>query len=205
MASYWDGLVDRFVTASDEFARRLRAVRSEGWMWPTPCSDWNVRQLVNHMTQANRNYLRLLAGGTAAEFMAMRDFDALGSDPLGAFSASARECAAAFAEPGAFQHLLDHPLGRLLGRQALAVRTTDSAIHTWDLARALGADETLDADLVAWIDEHLADIYAGMAEMPTSSQTTHRFFAPPAGVLADGASVQARLLHRTGRVPGEPR
>ncbi len=201
MVTYWDGLIDRFVTASSGFAGRLRAVGSDGWTRPTPCAEWNVRQLVNHVTQANRNYVRLLNGGTAAEFLAMRDFDALGSDPYGAFAASAQECAAAFAEPGAFQHMLDHPLGRLLGRQALAVRTTDTAIHTWDLARAVGADETLDADLVTWIDGHLPDIYAGMAEMPTSAETTHRFFAAPVGVLPNDASVLASLLHRMGRVP----
>jgi len=201
VVNYWDGLVDRFVTASDGFASRLRAVGSDGWAWPTPCSEWNVRQLVNHVTQGNRNYIRLLSGGTAAEFLAMRDFDVLGSDPFGAFTASAQACAGAFAEPGAFQHMLDHPLGRLLGRQALAVRTTDTAIHTWDLARALGADETLNAGLVAWIDEYLLEIYAGMAEMPTSAQTTHRFFAAPVGGLPDDAPVQARLLHRMGRAP----
>jgi uncharacterized protein (TIGR03086 family) len=201
---YWDGLIDRFATASDGFAHRLRAVGSDGWTRPTPCSAWNVHQLVNHVTQANRNYVRLLSGGTAAEFLTMRDFDALGSDPLGAYTASVQACADAFAEPGAFQHMLDHPLGRLLGRQALAVRTTDTTIHTWDLARAVGADETLNADLVAWIDEHLLEIYAGMAEMPTSEVTTHRFFAAPVGVLPDEASVQDRLLHRMGRVPAGP-
>ena len=98
----------------------------------------------------------------------MRDFDALGSDPFGAFTASAQACADAFAHPGAFQHMLDHPLGRLLARQALAVRTTDTAIPTWDLARALGADETLNADLSPGSMNILFKIYAGMAEIPTS-------------------------------------
>src|SRR5689334_253954 len=31
-------------------------------------------------------------------------------------------------------------------------------IHTWDLARPCGADDTPDAGLAAWIDDHLADI-----------------------------------------------
>ena len=81
------------------------------------------------------------------------------------------------------------------------MRTTDSIIHTWDLARAVGADETLDIGLVAWINDHLDEIYAGLAETPTAADTTHRFFAVPEGMPARHASRQDRLLHRMGRNP----
>ena len=101
----------------------------------------------------------------------------------------------------ALQRILDYPLGRVTGRQALAVRTTDSTIHTWDLARAIGVDDTLDAGLVGWIDEHLDEIYAGLAETPVSADSTHRFFAAPGGDPGAGASTQDRLLHRMGRAP----
>lgn len=202
VVSIWDGLAERFIVASAEFERRLSAVRPEQWGWPTPCTEWNVRQLVNHMAQANLNYLRLLRGGTRADFLRFRDADALGDDPLGGFARSALACAGAFAEPGALALTLDHPLGPISGRRALAVRTTDSAIHTWDLARAIGADERLDDGLVAWMSEHLGEIYAGMTESPVAPGTTHRFFAAPTGTLAADASLQDRLLHRMGRNPG---
>lgn len=89
----------------------------------------------------------------------------------------------------------------MTGRQALAVRTTDTTIHTWDLARAVAVDDRLDAGLVAWIDDSLDEIFAGLAEAPTATDTTHRFFAAPNGTLADDASCQNRLLHRMGRRP----
>ncbi|WP_052372534.1 TIGR03086 family metal-binding protein [Amycolatopsis taiwanensis] len=196
-----EGVVDRFVTASAGFERTLRLVCPDRWALPTPCTEWNVRQLVNHMTRGNINYVALLAGGTSAEFLRMRDLDALGSDPIAAYVASARECADAFGQPGALQQILDYPLGRVSGQQALAVRTTDATIHTWDLARALGVDDRLDPDLVAWIDDHLEAIYAGLAETPVAAETTHRFFAAPAGTLTREASKQDRLLHRMGRNP----
>jgi hypothetical protein len=79
------------------------------------------------------------------------------------------------------------------------VRTTDTAIHTWDLARAIGADEGLDRKLIAWIDRNLEEIYEGLPETPTSAQTTHRFFAAPMG--DPPAEIQARLLHQMGRRP----
>ncbi|TQF04368.1 TIGR03086 family protein [Kitasatospora acidiphila] len=201
MVNVFDGLIDRFLLASSEFERKLQAVRPEQWSWPTPCTEWNVRQLANHMTRGNLSYVRLLQGGDSAEFLRLRDVDALGADPVGAYVSSVRECARAFGQDGAMQRVLDYPLGPVTGRQALAVRTTDSTIHTWDLARAISAEESLDAGLVAWIDEHLAEIYAGLAETPTAAETTHRFFAAPEGTLPHDASQQSRLLHRMGRTP----
>jgi uncharacterized protein (TIGR03086 family) len=194
-----EGLVDRFVRSSADFEWRLREVRPDQWAAPTPCTDWNVRQLVNHMTQANLSYVRLVHGGTREEFLRHRDADALGSDPVAAYTRSVRECADAFAEP--VPHQLDHPLGAMAADQALAMRTTDSTIHTWDLARAIGADEHLDAGLVEWIDEHLHEIYAGLPETPIATTTTHRFFAAPAGGPAIGGPRQDRLLHLMGRNP----
>lgn len=199
MVDLGEGLVARFVTASDGFARRLARVADDQWSAPTPCTDWTVRALVNHVAQGNLNYVRLLEGASAADFLRLRDADALGADPVGAFVAAARSCAQAYAAPGALDRVVDHPSGRLTGRQALAVRTTDTVIHTWDLARAIGVDDGLDPDLVAWIDANLDEIYAGMAETPVSDQTTHRFFAPATGTLAADASTQDRLLDLFGR------
>lgn len=80
------------------------------------------------------------------------------------------------------------------------MRTTDTAVHTWDLARATNNDETLDATLVSWITENLAEIYSGLAETPTDPNTTHRFFAP-VGETPAGLSAQNLLLYRMGRAP----
>jgi uncharacterized protein (TIGR03086 family) len=186
-------LIDRFLLASKGFEHPLRAVPPDGWDAPTPCTAWDVRALVNHMTRGNLNYVGLLRGATREEFLAARDADALGDDPVTAFTDSVRACAAAFAEAGALDLVVDYPLGKLTGRRALAVRTTDSTVHTWDLARALGADETLDPGLVAWIDENHDDIFAGLELNP-------RVFADPPP-SAPGASRQDRLLTRFGRDP----
>jgi uncharacterized protein (TIGR03086 family) len=201
MADCVDELIDRYVLTSAEFEQRLRRVRADQWGLPTPCTEWNVRALVNHMARGNLNYVQLIGGATSAEFLRSRDADALGADPVAAYARSVRECAAAFAAPGAMQRIVDYPLGRVTGRQALTVRITDSTIHTWDLARAIGGDDTLDAGLVGWIDDHLDEIYAGLAETPVSRDSTHRFFAAPEGEPGSGASPQDRLLHRMGRTP----
>lgn len=124
-------------------------------------------------------------------------------NPVSAYVRSVRACAGAFTQPGALIRVLDYPLGRVTGQQALAVRTTDTVIHTWDLARAIGTDDTLDAGLVTWISESLDEIYAGLAETPTATETTHQFFAAPRGgdLLASLSPVSAwpRALPGTHR------
>jgi uncharacterized protein (TIGR03086 family) len=196
-----EGIVEKFVLASTGFERVLRLVQPDQWDRSTPCAEWNVRALVNHMTRGNANYVRLLDGGTAADFLRLRNTDALGSDPVGAFTRSAQACAAAFSGAGALEQHLDYPLGRATGKQLLAVRTTDTVVHTWDLARATSVGEALDSTLVSWISENLDDIYSGLAETPTAPDTTHRFFAAPARLPVDGVSAQDRLLYRMGRTP----
>ncbi|MBO0879969.1 MAG: maleylpyruvate isomerase N-terminal domain-containing protein [Mycobacterium sp.] len=62
MAAF-EGIVARFVSSSGAFGQKLAAVGPGQWNWATPCTEWNVRQLVNHMTQGNLNYIRLLDGG----------------------------------------------------------------------------------------------------------------------------------------------
>lgn len=199
MTSAFAGIVDRFTSASSAFGQKLASVRPGQWDAPTPCAEWDVRQLVNHMTQGNRNYVRLLEGAARADFLRLRDADALGVDPPGAYARSARECAAAFARPGVLARVLDYPLGRVTGAQALAVRTADTVIHTWDLARAVGADDTLSPGLVAWVSDHLGEIYGGLAETPADPRTSYRYFAAPAGMPPANASRQDLLLHRLGR------
>ncbi len=78
MGSEWDGLIERFRRAGAEFEKRLRAVRADQWSLPTPCSEWDVRQLVNHMVRGNLNYVGLLHGGTAADFLRLREADCAG-------------------------------------------------------------------------------------------------------------------------------
>ena len=192
------GLHDRFAVASAGFASRLRLVRPGQWSSPTPCSEWDVRQLANHMTRGNLNYALLVQGGSGAEFLRLREVDALGGDPPGSYAASVRTCAAAFGAPGALERVVDYPLGAVTGRQALAIRIADAVIHTWDLARATGAGDRLDAGLVEWIGANLAEIYAGLPETPVAPRTSHRFFAAPEEAPG-GASRQDRLLHLMGR------
>jgi hypothetical protein len=100
VSNSFEGIAGRLVRASAGFEAKPVMVQQGQRACPTPCTQWSVRQLVSHMTRGNLSYARLADGGTAAEFMRLRDADALGADPAGAFARSVRECAAAFSRPG---------------------------------------------------------------------------------------------------------
>ncbi|MDQ2882560.1 MAG: hypothetical protein M3Y48_15515 [Actinomycetota bacterium] len=84
----------------------------------------------------------------------------------------------AFGEPVALERTVRHPMGELPASQLLGMRVTEWTIHAWDLARALDADETLDADLIELIYARLApriEVLAGTGYFqPADWASDHR-------------------------------
>jgi uncharacterized protein (TIGR03086 family) len=179
-------------TANTDFARRLRLVRQCDWGKPTPCEAWDVRALANHVIGANRRYTMLLHGASATAADATRGADHLGPDAVTSFLATAAEMVAAFSEPGALTRVLHHPAGERTGAELIHMRVLDVAVHTWDLARALDADETLHPDVVMFALACAPVIVAG--------SRTGAFAAPIDDVPA-ASTLQQRLLHAVGRQP----
>jgi hypothetical protein len=70
------------------------------------------------------------------------------------------------------------------------MRVLDVTVHTWDLARALDVDDTLDNDAVEFALAHIEVIEVGRE---------HGSFATPTGPFPVATAPQARLLHLAGR------
>ena len=107
--------LDLLSRAGDGFARRLARVQPDQWTAPTPCTEWDVQALVNHVVGANRRYTLLLHGATAGEVDATRTVDHLGQDPVNSFVTTAAALNAAFCEPGALARTAHHPGGERTG------------------------------------------------------------------------------------------
>ncbi|MEV0051244.1 TIGR03086 family metal-binding protein [Saccharopolyspora shandongensis] len=183
-----------------DFARRVRSIEPGQWADPTPCAEWDVRALVSHLVQANAIYRLLLHGGDSAQFLVIRERDALGDDPAGSFDAAAANCLAAFGEPGALDRLVDYPFGPADGRKLLGLLIADTVVHSWDLARATGGPEELDPRVVEWVDDNFEWLYTGVTEGPLDPGSTHRYFAAAAAAPADETR-QQRMLRLMGRRP----
>jgi len=137
---------------------------------------------------------KVLAGASREEGLAVFTADLLGDDPLAAYRASADAAEAAFEVPGAMEAICHHPVADLPGAQILAFRIGDLTIHAWDLARAIGADEHLDPDVVE-------NVWESLQPMAPVIGTIGVFGAGPSGTVPESAPVQTRLLDLVGRRP----
>jgi uncharacterized protein (TIGR03086 family) len=171
--------------AHREFGVRLGQVTD--WDAPTPDTDWSVRDLVGHVVEEQQWVPHLLAGSSVAE--AQRRIQPLGDDlraewRLYSLAATSAWDAAAPDAPVSLS------FDTVAAHEYLRELVSDVTIHSWDLARAVGADETLDDDLVAAVWT--------VFEPQRDTLAASGLFAAPVPLPAD-ASLQVRLLALTGR------
>lgn len=173
------------------FGERVAAVPDSAWSAATPCDQWSVRDLVNHLVAEHRWAGDLLAGQSMSEVGDRYDGDVLGEDPVAAWRQAATGSAAAWARVtdddariGLSAGLV--PLGEYAEQMLL-----DLSVHGWDLARGAGLDERVPPQLVRRVLRYVeprADLFAGSG-----------MFGRPVPV-GDGDQ-QARLLGLLGRRP----
>ncbi len=183
-------LPQMFSRATDEFGRRVRVVSDDQWGRSTPCPEWSVRDLVNHLVNENAWVPHLLAGKTVEDLGDSLDGDLLRDDPQGAWSRAAAGAIAAIAEPGALDRTTHLSFGDFPAPDYVGQVLTDHVIHAWDLARAIGANESLDPELVSFAYDTL--------EPQVEQWRAGGAFGQPQEVPND-ADLQIKLLGMTGR------
>ncbi|MEV6982191.1 TIGR03086 family metal-binding protein [Sphaerisporangium sp. NPDC051017] len=176
--------------ALDHFGVYVHQVKADQWRLPTPCADWNVRTLVEHLVGESLWAPELLAGRSAGELGDLLDGDLLGDDPVKAFDVAAAAAVRAMEPDDVPTRTVRLSFGDIPGEEYITELFADTLIHTWDLATAIGGDDRLDPELVevctAW--------FAGAEE-------SYR----QAGVIGDRplspdhADAQTRLLAAWGR------
>ena len=176
--------------ALDLFAGHVHRVGPDQWAAPTPCTDWSVRDLVNHMTVEQLWVPPLLAGDTPAGVGDEYDGDQLGDDPVAAWDAAAADARAAFAEPVALARTVHLSYGDSPAESYCTEMAVDAIVHSWDLARGIGADDVLPPEL--------AEFALQQVEPQAAMLAASGLFADPVPV-PPGADAQTRLLGLTGR------
>jgi uncharacterized protein (TIGR03086 family) len=168
----------------------LKAVASGQWHAPTPCSEWDVKQIANHIIGENLWAAELFHGRTIAEVGNRLDGDLAGDDPAAAYAASVGTAADAVSAPGAMDTTCHLSFGDYSGSDYAGQLLLDTLVHGWDVAKATGQDTRLDQDLVS-------------ACLPIATDLTTQFrsagvFGEDLPVTAD-ANAQTRLLAMLGR------
>ncbi|MET3453204.1 TIGR03086 family metal-binding protein [Curtobacterium sp. 1544] len=182
MATDWIALQ---ALAAAEFGRRVAAVTD--WDASTPDSEWTTRDLVQHVVDEQRWIPKLLTGCDYAQ--AEADLESIGEDLAAEWAKFATAATEAWRNTPADVpvHLSTDvvPAGEYLTEQ-----TSDITIHTWDLARATGSDESLPDELVRAVWEYF--------EPQIEDLAATGLYAAPVEV-GDDAPLQVRLLAVTGR------
>jgi uncharacterized protein (TIGR03086 family) len=134
-------VIDRITHLVNEFDARVQAASADSWTNQSPCADWKARDVVVHV---GNNLLRIgagLSGGEGHEIGPDEEITAAWANARGTFLGVLPTADLSTTLPGPMGPM---PADQLIGR----LISTDVLVHTWDLARAVGGDETLDAAAV---------------------------------------------------------
>jgi uncharacterized protein (TIGR03086 family) len=172
-------------TAHSEFAARLEAVTD--WNAPTPDTEWNTRQLVTHVIEEQQWVPLLLEGRTLFQAQTLKR--PLSDDLALEWAKYSKAATDAWrtASPDARVQL---SYDTVTVSEYLREQVSDVTVHTWDLARATGADETL--------DERLIEAVWSVFEPQKDTLEASGLFSSPVPVPQD-ATLQSKLLALTGR------
>jgi uncharacterized protein (TIGR03086 family) len=184
--------LDALAMASSTFVDVLVQVGDAQLPMATPCAEWDVAALIAHVTMGNEMAIALLDGAGKEEAMAFRDREFSSDDAITACRASVGAQMTRMRAVSDWDAVVHHPVGEVPAAQLLGFRTGDLTLHSWDLARAIGADESLPGDLAAVV-------YATMKPMEPFIGQIGMFGEGPSGSVGDESDVQARLLDLTGR------
>jgi uncharacterized protein (TIGR03086 family) len=137
------GELEDFDDARAEFARLVALIPIAALDDPTPCSEWDLRRLLNHVVTGTQWFTTVVLGEPAPDRVA----DQILSDPSAAFARRADEFRAAMAAPGALQGTYSHPAGEVSGERYLMMRVNEYLCHGWDVAMTIGATPEFSSEL----------------------------------------------------------
>ena len=184
---------DRLV---DAVQRLVDGIKPDQWNAPTPCSEWNVRQLLHHLTNGNVIFGRIASGerspGPITE--EERATDWLGDDPPAGFRAAGKLMHDAFMTPGFLEGTFETPfMGERSGSHIVHMRMNEQLVHGWDLARGTGQPAAFPDELA---EEALRFWQTALGDRPRTGMP----FGQPVH-LPDDAPAIDRLAAYLGRQP----
>lgn len=184
-------LVELFRQSTNHFGDLVDSIADDAWHRPTPCADWDVRALVNHVVGEQLWAPHLLAGVTIAGVGDRYDGDVVGEDPKATWRAAIGPSMQAFEEAD-LDGTVHLSYGDEKAEEYLVQMLTDAAVHGWDLARAIGADEAIDDETAALLLEHWTKLEALVRGSGVFGEKVE---------VPDGAPAKHKLLGLLGRTP----
>lgn len=178
-------VADRFRKLAAQMESRIASVSDDQWSNESPCEGWTARDVVGHLVGSAAMMLGFVGDQLPADAPSVDD------DPLGAFRAARDAVQRRLDDPALADEEFDGMMGRTtFARTIDQFGSADLVVHQWDLARATGQDERLDADEV----RNLHAAFQGAGDMIRSPGV----FGPAVEPAPD-ADEQTRFLNFVGR------
>jgi uncharacterized protein (TIGR03086 family) len=174
---------------ADRFRGLVEGVPDQAtWNRAAPVEGWTARDVVRHLVEWFPVFLQQGSG------IALPPGPSVDDDPVGAWNTFSTEVQALLDDPATTERPFSHPhIGSMPLPQAVAqFFTSDVFLHSWDLARATGQDETLDP-------ERCATMLAGMEPWDEVLRTSGQY--GPRVEVPEDADAQTKLLAFIGRDP----
>ena len=183
--------VTTLIAAIDQAGRIVAGVAPDQLGQRTPCTDWDVRALLNHTVVG----VQLFDAGARDEPFELSAYgeDALGDDPAGAWDAAAARFREALAAPDVSERRWKLAFGDSPADQAMTVAIIEFQQHAWDIARATGQDVDFDPAITAAARESAE----GLIAMFGRQENVFRPQVP----CPDEAPAEDRLAAFLGRQP----
>lgn len=180
--------IEEWREVSGGFGARVDAAAPEAWDNPAPVAGWTARDVVGHLVEWFPAFLESGSGVRLEVPTSVED------DPVAAWHELEDGVRRLLDDPATAGRVLSNPhLGEVpLDRAVSQFFTADVFMHTWDLARATGQDETLDP-------QRCADMLAGMEPLDDVLRASGQY-GPKVDVPAD-ADPTTRLMAFIGRDP----
>ncbi len=166
-------------------------VQKEDLSQPTPCPEWTVQTVIQHVIDTNQAAARQEKRAAEPTPVADQHAPSVVTD----FAAATRAAAVAFSAPGAMEQPFTMPWGETTGEVLAKMLAMDLMIHAWDVAKATGqATDTLDPELCQ------ATLELGRTMMTDAHRTPESAFGPEVSVPVD-APICDRMAAFFGRQP----
>jgi uncharacterized protein (TIGR03086 family) len=178
--------------AADAAARVVHNVRPGQFADPTPCTEWDVRTLLNHLILWTSYSLERRAHGeSASEELMNRDF-AASPDFAADYRAQLDRALDAWSDPATWERDLNVMGSSTPAADVASMMVAEMVLHGWDLAAATGQAYTLADDAAV----------AALAAVEANAELFRQYkgFAEPVEVPPT-AAVLDRTLALSGRDP----
>jgi uncharacterized protein (TIGR03086 family) len=175
---------DRYRRLAGDFGAKIAAVPADRWESPSPCEEWNARQVVGHVVGTQGMFLGFIDKSPG-------DGPSVDDDPAGAWAGVSASIQAVLDDPVEAATEFDGFSGRTTFESAVdRFLNFDLVVHAWDLSRATGLDENIDLD----------DIHRLTAQLPEFGDALHSpGVCGPELEVGPDADDQTRFLAVLGR------